>query len=217
MPNLAARFKYEGDQALVERLATHLETAEDAALFHIDVYALAREWGVDKKTLLELFIRGLHEGVFRMEWEYHCPHCGGVPSETLSIHSAKSENYCELCKVGFTNRLDDNIEVFFSIHPEVRKISPDFKTGYAKRMMSDIMGMKAFRWQGSSVIRGVDIVQNPVYRELMGDEVLLSDQSLEILKSTILFTDIKGSTQMYTELGDSKAFQLVREHFRILF
>jgi len=74
-----------------------------------------------------------------------------------------------------------------------------------------------YDWHTNSAIKGVDIIQNPIYRELMGDEVLLPDQSLELMKATILFTDIKGSTQMYTDLGDSKAFQLVREHFRILF
>ncbi|MFQ3547535.1 MAG: adenylate/guanylate cyclase domain-containing protein [Termitinemataceae bacterium] len=40
---------------------------------------------------------------------------------------------------------------------------------------------------------------------------------MEITFSTILFTDIKGSTKMYEALGDTKAFHLVREHFRILF
>jgi class 3 adenylate cyclase len=217
MSDLASRFKYDGDQTLVDKLANHIESADEAALFHIDVYALAEKWGVDKRLLLELFIRGLHEGIFRMEWEYHCPHCGGIPNETLTIHSATSENYCGLCKVGFTNKLDDNIEVFFSIHPEIRKISPAYKAEYSKTVLNAVMSTKVFKWRGRSVIRGVDIVQNPVYREMMGDEVLLPDQSLEILKATILFTDIKGSTQMYTELGDSKAFQLVREHFRILF
>jgi class 3 adenylate cyclase len=217
MSNLATRFKYSGDQAIVDRLARFIETAQDAELFHIDVYALAYKWKVDKKALLELFIRGLSEGIFRMEWEYHCPACGAIPNETLSLHSATSENHCSLCNTSFTNKLDDNIEVFFSIHPEVRDIPKTFKENYVKTMLNAITTVKVFDWKKQSVIRGVDIVQNPVYRELMGDEVLLPDQSLELLKSTILFTDIKGSTRMYTELGDSKAFALVREHFRILF
>jgi len=83
--------------------------------------------------------------------------------------------------------------------------------------MNEIMNHKMFKWNNLSSIKGVDIIQNQIYRELFGDEVLLSDQSLELMKATILFTDIKGSTKMYTDLGDSKAFQLVREHFRILF
>jgi class 3 adenylate cyclase len=217
MSELTARFKYEGDQAIVEKLANYLKTAKDSELFHIDVYSLAEQWKIDKKALLELFIRGLHEGIFKMEWEYHCPHCGGIPKETLSLHSATSEDFCDLCKVNFTNKLDDNIEVFFSVHPEIRNIPNEYKSTFTKEMVSEIIRVKAFNWKKRSVIRGVDIIQNPVYRELMGDEVLLPDQSLELMKSTILFTDIKGSTKMYTELGDSKAFALVREHFRLVF
>ncbi len=152
-----------------------------------------------------------------MEWEYHCPHCGGVANESLSIHDAASSNFCNVCKVNFNNKLDDNIEVFFSIHPGVKKVSMEFKEKYMKKIRDDIMADKMFMWKKPTAVKGADIIQNPIFRELMGEEVLLPDQSLEIMKTTILFTDIKGSTQMYTDLGDSKAFHLVRDHFRILF
>ncbi|NOY07745.1 MAG: adenylate/guanylate cyclase domain-containing protein [Spirochaetes bacterium] len=217
MAGLIERFKYPGDRSLVEKLIRYINSSDDPGLFHIDVYSLAEKWKVDKRVLLELFIRGLHEGIFIMEWEYHCPYCGGVASESLSIHNAASSNFCNSCKVNFNNKLDDNIEVFFSIHPEVKKISMEYKEKYIKNNIDGIKATKMFMWRKPTVIKGVDIIQNPVFRELMGEEVLLPDQSLEIMKTTILFTDIKGSTQMYTDLGDSKAFHLVRDHFRILF
>lgn len=217
MSDLVNRFKFDGDQNIVNKLVNYIETINESGLFHINVYSLAENWKINKKVLLELFIRGLHEGIFRMEWEYHCPHCGGIAHETLSIHQATSTNYCNACKVNFNNRIDDNIEIYFSIHPEIRNISKELKEIYMKSVMNEVMINKMCRWQNPFTIKGVDIIQNAVYRELLGDEVLLPDQSLELMKATVLFTDIKGSTQMYTDLGDSKAFQLVREHFRILF
>ncbi|NQU66963.1 MAG: adenylate/guanylate cyclase domain-containing protein [Candidatus Marinimicrobia bacterium] len=217
MSNLVQRFKYPGDQAIVNKLANHIETSNESELFHIDVYSLANQWNVSKKDLLELFIRGLHEGIFRMEWEYHCPRCGGIANETLFIHEAKSINCCDICKIEFSNKLDVNIEVFFSIHPEVRNISLEFKDNYLKSNKDNITATKMIRWKNPFSIYGVDIIQNPVFRELMEGEVLAPDQSLELMKCTLLFTDIKGSTQMYNDLGDSRAFQLVREHFRIIF
>lgn len=33
---------------------------------------------------------------------------------------------------------------------------------------------------------------------------------------TIMFTDLKGSTALYEEIGDSQAYHLVREHFAVL-
>ncbi len=217
MKDLEKQFKYDGDRNTVASLVKYIETSDEPGLFHIDVYALAEQWKVNRKELLELFIRGLHEGIFVMEWEYHCPHCGGIANETLSIHQATSTNYCDNCKVNFNNRIDDNIEIFFSVHPEIRRTATELKEQYMKTVMNELMTSKMFSWQNQFSIKGVDIIQNPVYRELFGDEVLLPDQSLELMKATVLFTDIKGSTQMYTDLGDSKAFQLVRDHFRILF
>jgi len=217
MNNLETRFNYPGDREALRRLAEFIEQADAASLFHIDVYALAAKLGMKRQDLLELFIYGLHASIFRMEWEFHCPHCGGVANESLTLHAAQSLDFCPACNVNFKNTLDSNIEVFFSIHPEIKNIPAELKENYTKRVMNDVMTKKMFSWKDPSSISGADIIQSPVYRELLGDEVLLPDQSLELMKSTILFTDIKGSTRLYSDLGDSKAFLLVREHFRIIF
>lgn len=217
MKDISKFFDYSDNKDLIEKLVHFIKKTDEHFLFHINVVSLAEQFKTDFRELLILFIIGLHKGVFKMDWIYHCQHCGAVANETLTIHSATHDGYCQLCDMNFINTLDDNIEVFFSVHPEIRNISPKHNLAYKNKMLNDIAEYKSFTWKNESTIRGIDIIQNSVYRELMGDEVLLPDQSLEIMKSTILFTDIKGSTQLYTELGDSKAFNIVREHFRILF
>jgi class 3 adenylate cyclase len=42
------------------------------------------------------------------------------------------------------------------------------------------------------------------------------DQRLKITSLTFLFTDLKGSTELYERVGDLAAFDLVRGHFRLL-
>jgi class 3 adenylate cyclase len=42
------------------------------------------------------------------------------------------------------------------------------------------------------------------------------DQRLKITSLTFLFTDLKGSTELYERVGDRTAFDLVRAHFRVL-
>ena len=42
------------------------------------------------------------------------------------------------------------------------------------------------------------------------------DQRLKITSLTFLFTDLKGSTELYERVGDLAAYDLVRAHFRIL-
>jgi len=209
--------QYPQAQDAADKISAKLSTFSDEQLFHIDVYALAKQFGLSRDTIIGIFVQGVVDGFFTLDWVYHCPVCGGAAHETLSLHQAKSENYCPACKKDFCNALDDNIEVFFSIHPSIKQLQESLKTQYSKNIMDDVMSGRYLSWKKPNAVRGIDLIQNNVYRELMGGETLISDQSLKIMKVTVMFTDIKSSTQMYTDLGDAKAFALVREHFHILF
>jgi adenylate cyclase len=54
------------------------------------------------------------------------------------------------------------------------------------------------------------------FRDFFSKEMLSPQETFSIRSLAILFTDIKGSTEMYERLGDSKAFYLVKEHFKIM-
>ncbi|UTC66754.1 MULTISPECIES: adenylate/guanylate cyclase domain-containing protein [unclassified Treponema] len=209
--------KYNQNQEAADKIAASLSALQEEKLFHIDVYGLAEELNLNKETILNIFIQGVYDGFFTIDWIYHCPTCGGVAHETLSIHEAVSENYCPACQKNFNNTLDDNIEVFFSIHPNIIPLKPSLKETYLAKIENDVNTGNYLTWKKTNSIKGIDLIQNNLYRELMGSDVLIAEQSLQIMKTAILFTDIKGSTFMYSELGDAKAFALVREHFRILF
>ena len=45
---------------------------------------------------------------------------------------------------------------------------------------------------------------------------LPAEGGLEFKGSTLLFTDLKGSTVLYERLGDLRAYELVRQHFAVL-
>ncbi|HYX37067.1 MAG TPA: adenylate/guanylate cyclase domain-containing protein [Oligoflexus sp.] len=53
----------------------------------------------------------------------------------------------------------------------------------------------------------------PAYQHLFGDDALRPGMQLGVGHLVFLFSDIRGSTQMYREMGDSKAFRLVQDHF----
>jgi len=55
------------------------------------------------------------------------------------------------------------------------------------------------------------------FRELSAAQLLAPDIQLGIRNLTILFTDLKGSTEMYSRVGDVEAFDRVRQHFEALF
>jgi class 3 adenylate cyclase len=54
------------------------------------------------------------------------------------------------------------------------------------------------------------------FRDLYRTDTLDVDQRLRIANLTVLFTDLKGSTELYDRVGDLAAYDLVRQHFRVL-
>ena len=60
------------------------------------------------------------------------------------------------------------------------------------------------------------LLTNQTFRDIYRTDTLDVDQGLKITSLTFLFTDLKGSTALYDRVGDIVAYDLVREHFRIL-
>jgi class 3 adenylate cyclase len=55
-----------------------------------------------------------------------------------------------------------------------------------------------------------------LFRELFPTEVLAPGRLISIATVTLLATDLEGSSRIYQELGDARAFGLVHEYFRLL-
>ena len=60
------------------------------------------------------------------------------------------------------------------------------------------------------------LLTNQTFRDLYRTDTLEVDQRLKIMSLTFLFTDLKGSTELYERVGDLVAYDLVRAHFQIL-
>jgi len=63
---------------------------------------------------------------------------------------------------------------------------------------------------------GKMLLNNQAFRELFRVQNLSESMKLNIKNLTIMFTDLKGSTEMYDRAGDILAYKLVQEHFDIL-
>jgi class 3 adenylate cyclase len=60
------------------------------------------------------------------------------------------------------------------------------------------------------------LLTNQTFRDIYRTDALDVDQRLKITSLTFLFTDLKGSTELYERVGDLAAYDLVRAHFRLL-
>jgi class 3 adenylate cyclase/Zn-finger nucleic acid-binding protein len=54
------------------------------------------------------------------------------------------------------------------------------------------------------------------FRDLFSDQVLRPGDDVAIDQVTLMFTDLRGSTELYARIGDARAYRLVREHFAFL-
>jgi len=65
-------------------------------------------------------------------------------------------------------------------------------------------------------LSGKKLLTTQTFRDLFRTEVIDSSEGIGIQDITFLFTDLKGSTALYDQIGDPKAYFLVRQHFDTL-
>ena len=66
------------------------------------------------------------------------------------------------------------------------------------------------------VLTATRLLTNQTFRDIYRTDTLAIGQHLKILSLTFLFSDLRGSTELYERVGDLTAFDLVNEHFRLL-
>jgi class 3 adenylate cyclase len=71
------------------------------------------------------------------------------------------------------------------------------------------------KW-AEDALTGERVIAMPAFRPLCPEQLLRPGDNAEIGWIAIMFTDLKGSTELYDELGDATAYNLVRDHFVFL-
>jgi class 3 adenylate cyclase len=80
----------------------------------------------------------------------------------------------------------------------------------AGQQMHDLLGKR------KRFLTAKRLLTNQTFRDIYRTDTLDVDQRLRITSLTFLFTDLKGSTELYERVGDLVAFDLVQSHFRAL-
>lgn len=61
-----------------------------------------------------------------------------------------------------------------------------------------------------------EIATLPVFRRLFAKDVLRTGVTLRVARVALFFSDLTGSTALYTSAGDAAAFRMVQDHFDLL-
>jgi adenylate cyclase len=113
------------DAALLKRLEDFLDHADELSVQRIRPYALADRWQLDRRTVLEMFLRATRVGILDMFWDLLCPSCRGITEGHTNLGDVRGTSHCDTCQIDFTVNFDHNIEVIFRPNPSVRVVDLD--------------------------------------------------------------------------------------------
>ena len=75
--------------------------------------------------------------------------------------------------------------------------------------------LERLAWSDQAVT-AAEVTTLQVFRDLFSSELLRPGEHISVGNLTILFTDLRDSTNLYREIGDAPAFGRVQDHFGVL-
>ncbi len=190
-----------------DQFVAYLETASDRDLYHFNPYYLAERLNLSQRDGLKLLLAAVHDGLVKLHWDVRCPACGGEGHGIVSLSELHHDMTCAACHNEFVAQLDNQVHVTFSLHPRLRELPTSAND--AKHRAEIDARLQPFT--------GQNLLLLPDFQKLFPRERLLPDESLEVSRIAIVFTDLAGSTALYAARGDPRAYHLVRLHFDVLF
>jgi len=292
---IAEKLLAEGaDTEVVERLIGFISSADDFALARIRPYALADEWKLSRRAVLEACLRSTRFGLLDLQWELLCPLCRGAGETGKSLSEISSQVHCDTCRIDFTVNFDRFVEVTFKpnallrhvetqnfcmgspqktphivaqqllpAHSE-RELSLPLESGRYRLRALELSGgqdvtvtdagqpaasvtigetgwppeelklaqqsllklknatsaeqlliLERLAWSDQSAT-AAEVTALQMFRDLFATEALRPGEQISVGTLTVLFTDLRNSTQLYREIGDATAFGRVMNHFDVL-
>jgi class 3 adenylate cyclase len=78
-----------------------------------------------------------------------------------------------------------------------------------------VLIMERTAWSDQAVT-AAEVTLMQVFRDLFSTEALKPGSQIKVGSLTVMFTDLRGSTRMYRQIGDAPAFGVVINHFDVL-
>lgn len=197
-----------GAAKAVAHFQQFVRQAQDHELYRVNPRYLAQQLSWAETQTLDFLILAVGEGLLAFEWEVYCPACGARLQSTREFQQLESHQHCEMCLNEAEIRLDEEITPRVSAQTRLRKLSP------ARRDQADF---RAQVDESLGRLPALHLINRSLFREKLGAQVLPDNHSLGVQHLAVFFSDLKASTQLYQTLGDAAAYQLVRQHFEIVF
>jgi class 3 adenylate cyclase len=188
-------------------LRDYLLRADERALFHAMPRQIADALSSEPRPTLESLVEAMFRGDAVLHWELYCAECQFWTEEPDWLVRARHDYTCPGCGGTFDVHMDDEVQVTFSPHPTLRTLGPGANDAEFRRATTE-------RFPPTTVH---ELMTVQAFRDWARDESLPSGEYLKVLRMVVWFSDLTGSTALYARNGDPLAFDLVREHFNVIF
>lgn len=199
--------RYEVDTIEQKKLITFLQSEDERLLYHANPRLVAEHLDLSEQDTLKLLVLALREGIVTLNWDIQCPKCQGVDFAATRLGDLKTYHVCPACHHKHESDADQQVRVTFSIDARLRSLSEKANDLEFRNIIDAQYG----------VVSGHRLLTLQKFRDLFPRETIPPNESLLIKRVTILFTDLAGSTALYSQRGDSQAYSLVNQHFQLLF
>lgn len=112
----------------LEYVENWIINSEPIERFQINVYTVVND-NYSLNSILPIFLHGVIEEAFTLNWQMHCPHCNMVTDSFHTLREAKSISNCKMCEKEYSPDFKDRVEVTFSLNKDIEDLNlPPFCT-----------------------------------------------------------------------------------------
>src|ERR1700704_1328639 len=112
------------DPAVADAIQRLIVSGEDYELNRLNAPDFSARTGLAEERVISGFLHASRLGLFDLTWNVLCPGCGGVLDAHSTLKSLRSDDYhWGLCACGYEASVDEQVEVAFTVSPQVRRIA----------------------------------------------------------------------------------------------
>ncbi len=113
------------DAQILEKLIDFIRRADDLTLKKISALEMAEQWNRSPKKVFDVFIHAAKVNLLNFNWDLYCPQCRSVQESVKTLNQIHEPVYCDSCEKDFKVNFNKTIQLNFTPHPLVRKISDE--------------------------------------------------------------------------------------------
>jgi len=109
---------------VVAHLVEALAQRPDEEVAQMRPFELARQWGEDRRRVLQAFLHGTQAGLVDLDWQINCPVCRVSAQVVHSLAEVGRDLHCEACNISYDVDFGANVEAVFRCNKAIRAVTP---------------------------------------------------------------------------------------------